>query len=110
MKLKLAFVAALALVMTGCVGKVVPQTKITGSIGGKPFAVVTPKDSDLEGFEVRAETNGTITVKLDKLTAKMNPENITNTGAAQAAIINATAEAVSKATEAGLKAAAGAAK
>jgi hypothetical protein len=80
-------VAVAALALSGCsVRNAVPQTKITGSIAGRPFSVVTPKDSDIENLSIESQTNGTITVKLDKLTAKMSPDVIANTGVAQAQI------------------------
>lgn len=107
MKRLMTVCAALALVaMTGCVGRVMPQTTIKGSIGGKPFSVTTPKDSELAGLEITAQTNGAVSVKLQSLKAQINPEAVATTGAAQTAIINATADVVSKATEAGMRAAA----
>lgn len=100
--------AGLALLAAGCVSKVVPQTKITGSIGGKPFSLSTPKDSDLQGFEISAGTNGEVRVRLEKLTARTNPDVITQSGAAQAAIVEASGNVFEKGVAAGVKAAAGA--
>ena len=72
--------------LTGCVA--VPKTTITGSIAGQPFAISSPKDSTLNGLLITANTNG-VSVKIDSLTAKMNPDIITTTAAGQKAMIDA---------------------
>lgn len=77
----------LPLLLTGCVAWSVPRTTIDGSIGGQPFHFSGPKDVTLGALEITAKTNGTISISLTNLTARMNPDVITTTGAAQAAMI-----------------------
>ncbi len=105
---KIAWIMLAAVVGVGLCGCVaVPKTKITGTIAGAPFEVVSPKDSDLAGLEISADTNGTVRIRVEKLSARMNPEVITTTAAGQVALINAAADAVTKAVAAGMAAAAG---
>lgn len=87
-----------------------PKTQVTGSLGGKPFSLETPKDNDLVGLDVTCDTNGAVRVHIDKLTSNLNPTAVSNAGAAQAQIITATGDAVTKAVQAGASAAAGAVK
>ncbi len=97
--------------LAGCsVNMAIPKTKVTGSLGGQPFSLETPKDNDLVGLDVTCETNGTVRVHIDKLTARLNPDNVANAGTAQAAIIGATGEAVAKSFAAGAAAGAAALK
>lgn len=94
---EICFLALLAL--TGCVGTMVPVTRITGSIAGQPFTLQSPKDSELTGLEISAEgkdtfgTTNYVTIKVQSLKAKMNPDVITTTGDAQAKLITAAAQA-----------------
>ncbi len=92
----LAFGAALAL--SGCV--LTPHTTIEGTLNGSPFVVKAPKDGDLTGFDLVADTNGVIHVHIDHLAVKMNPDVISQTGLAQTAIIKATGDAVASAAAA----------
>jgi hypothetical protein len=93
------FCVALSLMaLTGCVAT--PHTTIEGAIGGKPFLVKAPKDGDLTGFDLTAETNGSVHVHIDRLTVKMNPDVISQTGVAQTAIIKATGDAITSAAAA----------
>jgi hypothetical protein len=92
----LAFAAAFAL--TGCV--LTPHTTIQGTLNGSPFTVKAPKDGDLTGFDLVADTNGVIRVHIDHLAVKMNPDVISQTGIAQTAIIKATGDAVANAAAA----------
>lgn len=103
----LVLVAVCLVMGSGCstINDRVPKTTINGSISGQPFEISTPKDSDLQGLDIRSDTNGVVSVHIEKLAAKMNPENITNTGAAEAAIIQATADAVERGIKAGAAAA-----
>jgi hypothetical protein len=84
----------LPLFLTGCVGSMVPMTKISGTISGQPFELQSPKDSELTGLEIVAQGKDTfggtniVTVKIQSLKAKMSPEVITTTGDAQAKLIS----------------------
>ena len=98
--------ATAVVALSGCsLNKSIPHTTITGKIGNSPFSLETPKNCDLAGLDVSADTNGTVHLKLDKLTTKMDAEVITNSGQAQSAIIAATADAVTKGISAGAAAA-----
>ena len=92
MKTKLVTVSAtlsLALVLTGCIGTVVPKTQISGRIGSDPFSITTPKDSDVTDLDITRETNGSVRVHIGALKTRMNPEVITTTGDAQAKLVQA---------------------
>lgn len=85
-----SLLAVLALVVVtgaGCMGRMVPKTEISGTIAGQPFKFKSPKNSELRGFKVRAETNGVVCIEIESLSTKMDPEVITTTGAAQAEMI-----------------------
>lgn len=99
---------ALALVCSGCMSWQVPRTTISGSIGGRPFALSSPKDSTLTGLDIKAETNGAVSIHVTSLVTVMNPAVITMTGNAEAQVISAVAQGVSSAlgTAAGSAAAA----
>jgi hypothetical protein len=87
-----------------------PTTQIRGYINGQPFSIQAPKDSTLIGFDATAATNGAIHVHIDSLQSSLNPTNLTSAADGQAAIINATAQAINQAivttTAAAVKAAA----
>jgi hypothetical protein len=100
---RLGPLALAALALTGCVAT--PHTTIEGRVNGSPFLVKAPKDGDLTGFDLTADTNGAVHVHIDHLTVKMNPDVISQTGTAQTAIIKATGDAVSGAVAAGIQAA-----
>ena len=97
-RLRSVAVIVAALALAGCVAT--PHTTIEGTIAGKPFLVKAPKDGDLTGFDLTADTNGSVHVHIDHLTVKMNPDVIGQTGAAQTALIKATGEAISGAAAA----------
>ena len=92
-----------ALALSGCVST--PHTTIEGTLNGRPFVIEAPKDGDLTGFDLMAETNGAVHVHIDHLAVKMNPDVIGQTGAAQTAIIAATGEAASNVARAAVTAA-----
>ena len=93
----------LALALTGCVST--PHTTIQGTLNGSPFVIKAPKDGDLTGFDLTADTNGVVRIHIDHLAVKMNPDVIGQTGAAQTAIIQATGEVASGITAAAVAAA-----
>jgi hypothetical protein len=98
-----AALGGLALGLAGCV--VVPHTTIEGRLNGSPFLIKAPKDGDLTGFDLTADSNGVVRVHIDHLTVKMNPDVIGQTGAAQAAMISATGAVASNITAAAVTAA-----
>ena len=100
-------IAAVAVAsVAGCsMNRQVPRTVITGSIGKQPFSISTPKDSELTGLHVSADTNGAVKLDIERLSATMNPTNIAATGAGEAAIIMATSDAIQKGIAAGATAA-----
>ncbi len=90
-------------VLAGCSG--VPHTTIAGKLNGSPFLIEAPKDGDLTGFDLTADSNGVVRVHIDHLAVKMNPEVIGQSGAAQAGIIQATGVVASNITAAAVGAA-----
>ena len=74
-----------------------PATQIHGYINGQPFSIEAPKDSTLTGFDATADTNGAIHVHIDSLQSALNSTNLANAANGQAAIINATAQAINQA-------------
>jgi hypothetical protein len=99
----LTAVLALGLVLTGCMST--PHTTIAGKLNGSPFLIEAPKDGDLTGFDLTADSNGVLRVHIDHLSVKMNPEVIGQSGAAQAGIIQATGVVASNITAAAVAAA-----
>ena len=85
---------AFAIATTGCMSLSVPKTTVSGSIGGQPFSISTPKDSELTGLSVIAGTNGSVSITITSLKATMNPAVITMTGDSEAEIIGAVASGV----------------
>jgi hypothetical protein len=94
---------AAALALTGCMST--PHTTIAGKLNGSPFLIEAPKDGDLTGFDLTADSNGVLRVHIDHLSVKMNPEVISQTGTAQAGIIQATGVVASNITAAAVTAA-----
>jgi len=104
--LMLGLAGTLALPLAGCsLNSAIPKTQVTGSLGGKPFTLETPKDNDLTGLDVSCDTNGTVRVHIDTLTSNLNPTNVANAGTAQAQIITATGDVILKGIQAGAAAA-----
>ena len=81
--------------LTGCatIRDSVPATQIKGTVNGKPFEFVGPKDLTLEKLSIVTATNGTVSIIVENLNAKTNPDVITTTGDAQAKLIKAQSEA-----------------
>jgi hypothetical protein len=85
----------LVLLMCGCLG--VPKSSISGTLGGQPFALTSPKDSTLVGLRVTAGTNGLLSVVVERLEVKMNPDVVSMSGRAQVDLVNAVASGVADA-------------
>ncbi len=104
--LSLSIVTLAASLICGCV--FVPKTKIKGSVAGQPFNIVSPKDSDLKGLEITVQTNGTCTIKIDELKARMNPDVVGATADGQAkfaeSIMNGSAKISGEVTDKAMKA------
>ena len=79
----------------GCLN--VPKTSISGTLGGQPFALSSPKDSTLVGLRLSAAPNGTMELIIERLDVKMNPDVVSMTGAAQVNLVNAVAAGVADA-------------
>jgi hypothetical protein len=99
----LVVLATLALALAGCSS--MPHTTIAGKLNGSPFLIEAPKDGDLTGFDLTADSNGVVRVHIDHLAVKMNPDVIAQSGAAQAGIIQATGVVASNITAAAVAAA-----
>jgi hypothetical protein len=99
----LTLALALAVALSGCMS--VPHTTIAGKLNGSPFLIEAPKDGDMTGFDLTAGSNGVLRVHIDHLAVKMDPDVISQTGAAQAGIIAATGAVASNITAAAVAAA-----
>ena len=97
----------LGLVVLTCGCLAVPKTTISGTLGGQPFSLASPKDSTLIGLRLEASTNGTMALRIERLECRMNPDVVSMTGAAQVNLINAVsagvADAAGKAAAAAVK-------
>ncbi len=82
----------LAFIGSGCL--MVPKTTISGTLGGQPFALSSPKDSTLQGLDLSADPAGKMHLRIEKLDVKMNPDVVSMSGKAQVDIINAISDAV----------------
>lgn len=101
--LRVGCMVAGLVMLAGCSS--VPHTTIAGRLNGSPFLIEAPKDGDLTGFDLTADSNGVVRVHIDHLTVKMNPDVISQNGAAQAGIIQATGVVASNITAAAVGAA-----
>lgn len=93
--MRLFSIVTVCLLLIGCVA--VPKTTITGTLGGQPFSLSSPKDSTLVGLELTAATNGAMKLAIERLECRMNPDVVSMTGAAQVNLVNAIASGVSDA-------------
>lgn len=92
--------------LIGCTTReVVPVTKMTGSLMGKPYDFSFPKDVDLESMKLSATTNGDLTMEMKGLKTRMNPAVITSSAEGTALMIRTSMEEGAKLFEAGAKAA-----
>jgi hypothetical protein len=89
MKTKLLLSLCSLVLLTGCIAHSVPRTKITGSIAGQPFTLEAPKDADLRGLAIIAENDGAVSIEIESLVTRMNPEVITTTAEGQVKMISA---------------------
>lgn len=88
---------AAAAALCGCTALSVPRTQITGSVGGQPFSLASPKDSTLIGLKVTASSNGVMSVIIERLECRMNPDVVSTTSKAQVDLVNAVADGVTRA-------------
>lgn len=78
--------------LTGCVRSIVPQTQISGSLGGKPFHAGFPKNVRIGSLAITANTNGTVSLMISNLETIMDPQVITTTSDAQVKLVKAGGE------------------
>ena len=81
---------------TGCISSIVPKTTIKGSIGGAPFSLTSPKNSKLTNVEIKATTNGCVSIKIGSLETIMDPAVITTTADGQVKLVDAGVNAAIK--------------
>lgn len=74
---KLILIPLLALVGCSTPRDIVPQTEITGSLGGKPVKVALPKDMKAKEIKFSSDTNGCVEVSIKEIETRMNPDVIT---------------------------------
>lgn len=100
MKKTLITIAAGAL-LAGCtLNNSFPKTSISGSLGGKPFSIQSPKDSDVTGLEITAATNGTIRIRVDRVSASLSASNIAAVADGQSKLVTSLADANAKTADA----------
>jgi hypothetical protein len=92
---------ACAMFLAGCA--MTPQTTIQGSVNGCPFVIKAPKDGELKGFDLTAESNGVLRVHIEQLKVRMNPEVIGQSAVAQREMIQAAGEAAAGITAAAVR-------
>jgi hypothetical protein len=88
----LATLTAAAFLSGGCVSppkEIVPATQITGTIGGKPFSLTSPKNVSIAYLRVDAATNGTVSMTISNMSANVDDNAIQLAGAAYASSISA---------------------
>ena len=81
-----AVIIAAASCVTGC-GSVrdnVPVTKFNAVLNGKPCSFTGPKDFKAKRVEFAVATNGTVSLVMEDIDARMNPDIISMTGEAYA--------------------------
>lgn len=81
MKNTILLIAVVAL-GAGCssVRNQVPATTLKGTYLGQPYNFAFPKDESITNFDLTLNTNGTLHIHADGMTAAMNPAVITMTG------------------------------
>lgn len=91
--------------LAGCMSASVP--KLTFRVNPKTGEVTfsNPKDTTVTGFSATISKDGTGTIMWSNMTTTMNPDVITTTGAAQAAMLKGASDAVASAVVTGMKAA-----
>jgi len=105
-----ALIAALLVaILTGCasVRDNVPATCISGKIMGQPYNLEFPKDMTADKIEINVTTNGSVSVLIEKISARQNTEAITMTGSAYKQMREADAQLVKTSLESGATAAEG---
>jgi hypothetical protein len=92
-----ALCAFSAVIFTGCVAQSVPRLTLKVNPATHEVTLSNPKDTTIKNFSAIVSLAGVSSVSFDSLTTVMNPDVITTTGEAQAKLISATGDAVSKA-------------
>ena len=90
-------VGLVAVALTGCVAQSVPRLSLKVNPVTHEVTLSNPKDTTIKNFSAIVTPGGVSSVSFDSLTTVMNPDVITTTGEAQAKLISATGEAVSRA-------------
>ncbi|MDB6109177.1 MAG: hypothetical protein JWR69_927 [Pedosphaera sp.] len=106
--LTLPLLLAVTLAITsGCaiLHQPVPETKISGSIGGQKFSLVNPKNTVVDNLAVTAGTNGTATLTIGHLSSANDSNVVSGAYAGAAQIVTATGDSAAKAFQAGAAAA-----
>ena len=106
--LLLAAVAVLIVAsLTGCAvfHQPVPETKISGSIGGQKFSLINPKNTTVTNLQVTVSTNGTASLSIGYLSSANDSNIVSGAYAGAAQIVTATGDSAAKAFQAGAAAA-----
>ncbi len=102
--------ATLALLFCGCASQQVPKSVIAFDLHAGTGKLSLPKDADITGLNVTVGTNNQVSVRVDHLTVKTNPDTIAASGTATALAIEATGNVAAKVAAASIQAAAQGAK
>ena len=107
----LPVILALAL-LTGCGSLMspVPVTRISGTLGGQSFSLSSPKDTVATNLSVTVGTNGTAILSIGYIASKQDIAAITNSYAGEQAVVHEVGVQVINGVQAGISAAAAAAK
>jgi hypothetical protein len=101
----LALLLGVAL-LSGCANALVPKGEISGSVGGVPFKIKSPKDVKIGKVIASVSTNGVASLEIDDLQANMNPAVVQMSGDAFVNGVNAVGTQVISGVKAGVEAAA----
>ena len=93
---QIGIISLCAVLLGGCslLPSPVPTTQIKGRIGGQEFSIENPKNTTLSNLSVTVGTNGAATLTIGTLNSVNDPTVISNAAAGQAAIVQATGNAI----------------
>lgn len=75
----------------------VPATEIKGTYAGQPYSYIGPKNVNVSNLSLTITTNGALTVKIDSISAAMDPGVIQMTTQGYAAMRNADSQMLNSA-------------
>lgn len=88
--------------LCSCASSQVPRSDITFDLVKGTGHLLLPKDADVSGLLITVSTNHDVSIKIQKLSVKTNPEVIGASGVATADSITAIGNVVIKGVETGM--------